>query len=110
MGPADHSFRHVASRKKNENVLGYYRNLCSLRCGNEYCVEISTLVWEKKKFPLQLKPISITQLKLHVIGSCKVKETNQCTAVASEPYTARHSPPNWEGRLIEIGFNQRGKK
>ncbi len=45
----------------NKNVLGYCRNLGSLRYGNEYCVEFDP-VWEKLFFPLQLKSISITQL------------------------------------------------
>ncbi len=38
-----------------KNVLGYYRNLGSLRYGNEYCV--GDAVWEKLIFfPLHLKP------------------------------------------------------
>ncbi len=36
----------------------------------------------KSLFSPSLKPFSITQLQLHVIGSCKVKERNQSTAVA----------------------------
>ncbi len=65
-----------------ENVLGYYRNLGSLRYGNDSCIEDA--LWEKTFFPLQLKPISITQLWLHVIGSSRI-ENKQSTAVASEP-------------------------
>ncbi len=56
---------------------------------HSYCVEISTLVWEKLFLPLQLKTISITQLKPHVICLCRVKETNQCMVVASKPINMR---------------------
>ncbi len=53
----------IHSRKKIIiKVLGYYRNPGSLRYGTEYTVEKSTLSMGKNFFPLQLKPISITQL------------------------------------------------
>ncbi len=42
------------------NVLSYYRNLGSLRYGNEYCVEYRRLSEKNVFFSLQLKPISIT--------------------------------------------------
>ncbi len=44
---------------------------CSLSVFHLYCVEYRRLIWEKTFFPLQLKPISITQFQLHVIGWCQ---------------------------------------
>ncbi len=62
-----HSFTITESKR---NVLSYYRNLGSLRYGNEYCVEDA--LWEKLLFPIQLKPF----LNMS-IGSCSAIKTNQ---------------------------------
>ncbi len=43
------------------------------------------VIMGKSLFSLSLKPFSVTQLELHVIGSCKVKETNQSMAMAMQP-------------------------
>ncbi len=67
---------------------------------HSYCVEISTLVWEKLFLPLQLKTISITQLKPHVICLCRVKETNQCMVVASKPINMRPAIARQNGRGV----------
>ncbi len=36
-------------------------------------------------FLLRLKPILSMQYNCTLIGSCRIKKTNQCTAVAREP-------------------------
>ncbi len=54
----------------------------------------------KSLFSLSLKLFSITQLELHVIGSCKVKETNQSMAVASEPMAMQPAIACQNGRGV----------
>ncbi len=46
------TFGKDSSVFKHKNVLGYYRNLSSLRYGNEYYVKISTQIWKNPFFPL----------------------------------------------------------
>ncbi len=54
----------------------------------------------KTILPLQLKTISITQLKPHVICLCRVKETNQCMVVASKPINMRPAIARQNGRGV----------
>ncbi len=58
------------------------------------------LEWEKLCFPLQLKPISITQLNARRLVREGLKnELMYGGGERANGYAARHSPPKWEGRL-----------
>ncbi len=72
-----------------KNVLGYYRNLGSLKYG---------MSMGKSLLSVELKPYSITQWNCTTIGSCSVYKTNQrVSRGAAWAYgnEAHQSPPKW---------------
>ncbi len=70
--------RHI-----NKNVLGYYRNLSSLRYGMSTASRDA--VWEKLLFPLQLKSFLITQCNCMSIGSGSNKKLTNGSAAVHKP-------------------------
>ncbi len=60
----------------------------------------SSVSMGKSLFSPSLEPFSITQLQLHVIGSCKVKETNQSMAVARKQSSMQLIA--WPGTVVPI--------
>ncbi len=84
-----------------KNVLGYYRNLGSLRYGNKYCVEYRSLYGKKLFF------FSSTEAYFNhaVITACRLvrvgfkNEPMHGGGERDNGYAARHGPPKWEGRL-----------
>ncbi len=81
---------HVRSQG---NVLGYYRNLGSLRYGNEYCVEYRRLS-EKNIF---FNHAVITARRLVRVGL--KNEPMHGGGARANGYATHHSPQKWEGRL-----------
>ncbi len=81
-------------------VLGYYRNLGSLRYGNEYCVEFDA-VWEKLSFSSSTEAYfnhAVITARRLVYGI--LKKTNQCTAVACEPMAILGDGWRWFSCLL----------
>ncbi len=71
------------------NILGYYRNFGSLRYGNEYCVEFRRCMG-KNIFSSSTEAFSNHAFyNCTWIDSCRIKKTNQCSAVAHKPMTMK---------------------
>ncbi len=85
---------------KQRNVLGYCRNLGSLRYGTSTCVFIKTHMG-KSLFSPELKSISITQWNCMTIGSCSGKKrTNGSAAELHEPMATIPARSRQNGRGI----------
>ncbi len=84
----------------SENVLGYYRNLNSLRYGNEYCVEYWRLVWENPFFLFNWSLFQSRSYNCTWLVRVGLKtEPMHGGGEQANGYAACHSPPNWEGHL-----------
>ncbi len=88
------------------NVLGYYRNLGSLRYRNEYCVERCCMrkcfLFRKQFFLFNWSLIQSRSYDCTLIGSSRIKKwTDPRRWRASQWLFSQwlFSPPKWEGHL-----------